>query len=177
VIDLQLIERAIDAIDGVDVVVKEDIYDPKFPTRDRGYETFSISAGPQHLDGKTAIKYIRSRHQAQGDFSRIERQQQVMDAIRAKALDPKYLPKLLTLFSEFQGKTNIGLGEIKTMAGLAKNFPEANINYFLIDAGKEDSLLVYGKTILGKNVASVLWPKAGKFDYSEIREEVRRLGD
>lgn len=186
VIDLQLIEKVVDAVDGVDVEVKKDIYDPRFPTVDRRYETFSISAGPQHLDGKTAIKYIRSRHQDQGDFSRIERQQQIMDALRLKALDPKYLPKLLTLFSEFQNKTNISIGEIKTLINLAQNLSQINssstnndsankIKYFLLDAGNENSLLVYGKTILDGTSASVLWPKAGKFNYSKIKEKIKEL--
>lgn len=182
IIDLQLIEELINTIDGIDVVVEEDIYDPKFPTINRGYEVFSISAGPQHLNGEIAIKYIRSRHQAEGDFSRIKRQQQVMDAIKTKILNnPQYLPKILNLFLKNKDKTNIGIAEIKTMIELTKNFSDSSennssrIKYFLLDAGKKDSLLVYGKTILGQNTASVLWPRAGKFDYSEIREKIKEL--
>ena len=180
IIDLGLIEKIIDILDGIDVEVKEDIYDPKFPTVSRGYETFSISAGSQHLNGKMAIKYIRSRHQARGDFGRIERQQQVMEAIKEKTISLNLLsdlPKIFAIFEEVKAKTNIGFGEIKTMASLAKWVPEKNIHYLLLDAGRQDSLLIHGKTILGKNAASVLWPKAGKFDYSEIKEEIRKLGD
>lgn len=180
IIDLQLIKQLIDAIDGVDIVATEDIYDPTFPTINRGYETFSISAGPHHLDGETAIKYIRSRHQAEGDFSRIKRQQQVMDAIKTKVLtQPQYLPKMVNLFLENKDKTNIGVGEIKTIIELVKNFSKESesssvkVKYLLLDAGKKDSLLVYGKTILGQNTASVLWPRAGKFDYTEIQSRIR----
>lgn len=180
IIDLQLIKQLIDAIDGVDIVATEDIYDPAFPTINRGYETFSISAGPHHLDGETAIKYIRSRHQAEGDFSRIKRQQQVMDAIKTKVLtQPQYLPKMVNLFLENKDKTNIGVGEIKTIIELVKNFSKESesssvkVKYLLLDAGKKDSLLVYGKTILGQNTASVLWPRAGKFDYTEIQSRIR----
>ncbi|HOK35130.1 MAG TPA: LCP family protein [Candidatus Pacearchaeota archaeon] len=176
IIDLQLIKNVINAVDGIDIEVKEDIYDPLFPTINRGYEVFSISAGPHHLDGETAIKYIRSRHEAKGDFSRIERQQQVMDALRIKALNPKYLPKLLILFNDFKGKTNIGLGEIKTLINFAQDFSQEEtskkIKYLILDAGSKDSLLVYGKTSLGKNIASVVWPRVGKFNYSEIQSRI-----
>ena len=180
IIDLKFIEKIIDILSGVDVEVKEDIFDPKFPTISRGYEEFSISAGAKHLDGKTAIKYIRSRHQARGDFGRIERQQQVMEAIKEKAANLNIfsdLPKIFAIFEEVKKRTNIGLGEIETMANIAKWAPEKNIHYFLIDAGGKDSLLVNKKTVLGKNAAFVLWPKTGKFDYSQIKEEIAKLGD
>lgn len=178
IIDLATIEKIINTLGGIDIDVKNDIYDPKFPTVSRGYETFSIFAGINHLDGETAIKYIRSRHQSRGDFGRIERQQQVMEVLREKIISLNLLSdfsKILAIFENFKGKTDIGIGEIKTMADAAKKITSANIQYFFIDAGVKDSLLVYGKTILGKNLASVLWPKKGKFDYSEIKEAIIKL--
>lgn len=182
IIDLKTMEKIIDILGGIEVEVKEDIYDPLFPTENRGYETFSLKAGIHHLDGKTAIKYIRSRHDIRGDFTRIERQQQVMEIIKNKILNLDILsdfPKIVSLYNEFQGKTNIGLEEIKTITILAKdimkNQNNPNIRYLVLDAGKEDSLLVSGKSIFGGRTAYVLWPKKGKFNYSEIKEEIRRL--
>jgi len=178
IIDLATIKEIIDTLGGIEVDVKEDIFDPRFPTISRGYETFSIKAGHHHLNGDVAIKYIRSRHQPRGDFGRIERQQQVMDSIRKKVIELNLfsdLPKILGIFKKIKGKTNIGPKEIETLTEIGKNLSTKDIHYFLIDAGRKDSLLVYGKTILGRKLASVLWPKAGRFDYSEIREKISNL--
>lgn len=182
VIDLETMEKIVDILGGIDVDVKEDIFDPAFPTVNRGYETFFLKAGPQHLDGKTTIKYIRSRHTQEGDFSRIERQQQVMEVIKNKILNLNFLsdfPKIFGLYNEFQGKTNIGLDEIKTITHLAKNIIDnqnnLNIRYLTFDAGKEDSLLIAGKTNFGGKIASILKPRKGKFDYSEIQERIKQM--
>lgn len=77
-------EQTVDAIGGIDIVVPEDIVDPEYPGPNYTYETFQIAAGPQHLDGRTALKYARSRHST-SDFSRSARQQQIIVAISEKA--------------------------------------------------------------------------------------------
>ncbi len=78
--------EAIDAIGGVDVVVPKTIHDEEYPTIDYGVETFHIDAGPQHLDGATALKYVRTRH-ADDDFQRSKRQQQVLLAVKDKLIE------------------------------------------------------------------------------------------
>lgn len=178
VLDLTTLEKIIDILGGIDVKVKEAIYDPKFPTLWRGYETFSISPGNHHLSGKIAIKYIRSRHQKRGDFGRIERQQEVMEALRKKMIklnNPENLPKIITIFKKFEGKTNISLKELKSMVSIARKVSNQKIEYFVFDADSPDSLLYSGKTILGKNLAFVLWPKKGRFNYTQIREKINSL--
>lgn len=82
--------EAIDAIGGVDVVVPKTLHDEEYPTIDYGIETFHIEAGPQHLDGATALKYVRTRH-ADDDFQRSKRQQQVLLAIKDKLVENKLL--------------------------------------------------------------------------------------
>ena len=93
--------QAIDAIGGVDVVVANTIHDEEYPTIDYGYQTFHIEAGPQHLDGETALKYARSRHGAgNDDFQRTKRQQQLLVAVKDKLVENKLLTpvRLLDLF-------------------------------------------------------------------------------
>lgn len=178
VIDLSTTAKIVDILGGIDIQVKEDIFDPKFPTINRGYETFSISKGYHHLDGKTVIKFIRSRHQTEGDFGRMRRQQQVMEAIRKKVLKLNILSdssKILSLFSKIRENTNLTLGELKELIKIGGDISDVKVEYFLLDAGKKDSLLSYQTTILGRNLASVLWPKRGKFDYSEIKDKIKSL--
>ncbi len=79
--------QAVDAIGGVDVEVPDDIIDLEYPGPHEGtFEPFRISAGPQHLDGETALKYARSRHTT-SDFGRSARQQQLLSAMAAKVRD------------------------------------------------------------------------------------------
>lgn len=84
--------QAIDAIGGVDVVVAKTIHDEEYPTIDYGYQTFHLDAGPQHLDGETALKYARSRHgSGNDDFQRTNRQQQLLLAVKDKLIENKLL--------------------------------------------------------------------------------------
>ncbi|MDD4319469.1 MAG: LCP family protein [Candidatus Peribacteraceae bacterium] len=76
--------QAVDALGGIDVDVPYDIVDIEYPGPDYTYETFSIEAGPRHLDGATALKYARSRHTT-SDFGRSARQQQIIQALADNA--------------------------------------------------------------------------------------------
>src|SRR3989338_11338815 len=54
-----------------------------FPCR---YEKIHFDAGRQHMDGATALKFVRSRQSPQdgGDFARAKRQQQLLEAVQNK---------------------------------------------------------------------------------------------
>ena len=84
----------VDLIGGVDVVVPATIHDDKYPTSDYGYEVFHLDAGTQHLDGETALKYVRTRN-IDSDYGRARRQQQVIRAVADKVLRADMLPTLL----------------------------------------------------------------------------------
>ncbi len=107
-IDFAGLERIIDAMGGVDVDVAQpvddwiDTGDGKPPVHVR------IEAGPQHLDGHTALCYVRSRR-GTTDMDRSQRQQQVLLALRDAATRPGMLPRLPALMSTLAGtvKTNL----------------------------------------------------------------------
>jgi polyisoprenyl-teichoic acid--peptidoglycan teichoic acid transferase len=84
----------VDLIGGVDVVVNSMIYDDQYPTDDYKTTTFYLEAGTQHLDGETALKYVRTRN-LDDDYSRAARQQQVIRAVVDKVLRADLLPTLL----------------------------------------------------------------------------------
>lgn len=78
----------VDAMDGITVEVDQTIIDDAYPApvgSDYIYEPFYLEAGVQELDGETALKYVRSRHNT-SDFDRARRQQQVLSAIKDKAM-------------------------------------------------------------------------------------------
>lgn len=79
-IDFAAFEKIIDQVGGVDVYVEEGFHDFLF---DDGFEQ-----GWQHLNGDRALRYARYRYvraSAEGNvFARERRQQQVVEALRAK---------------------------------------------------------------------------------------------
>jgi LCP family protein required for cell wall assembly len=83
----------VDALGGIELDVPQTIIDENYPTPDYGVTTISIPAGPQHMDGATALIYARTRH-ADSDFGRGQRQQQVLRALVVKALQPATWPRL-----------------------------------------------------------------------------------
>ena len=65
-------EQLIDLIGGIDLNVAEPIDDPDYPDAGFGYDPFHIDAGWQHLDGRTALKYARTRATAGSDLDRVQ---------------------------------------------------------------------------------------------------------
>lgn len=61
----------------------------------------SIEEGPQVMDGETALLYVRFRFDDEGDFGRMKRQQQVIDAIIHQALKPQTLINTLINIGHF----------------------------------------------------------------------------
>jgi LCP family protein required for cell wall assembly len=89
-------EQIIDAMGGIDINVPTAIDDHLYPAPDNSYMYVHFDAGPQHMDGATALKYARTRRgTGDGDFSRMDRQRQVILAIRDKVLSLPNLPQLV----------------------------------------------------------------------------------
>ncbi len=89
--------KMIDVVGGVDVVNGRAIDDAgyEFPDHKTG---FFLTAGPHHLDGRTALAYVRSRNgPGDNDFTRARRQQQVLLALKARMTDPAMLPKFVPI--------------------------------------------------------------------------------
>ena len=121
--------KVIDAIGGIDIVTSNPVMDDYYPadvfsSDPYGYQRIAVLAGPQHLDGIHAMEYVRSRHSdLQSDYGRSKRQQQVLQAIRAKAklLAPSDVPALATAIGG-ELKTSIGLDKVAQLVPLAASF-------------------------------------------------------
>ncbi|PIZ47016.1 hypothetical protein CO180_02170 [candidate division WWE3 bacterium CG_4_9_14_3_um_filter_41_6] len=116
--------NVVDAVDGVDIFVKETFTDYGYPKDgyesapwDSRWEVITFNQGWQHMDGETALKYARSRH-AYGpegsDFARAARQQAVILAIKEKIISSQTLFNVnrlrqlfTTLSSDFESNVSI----------------------------------------------------------------------
>lgn len=92
-VDFYGFRAIVDAVGGIDVVVERAIVDDGYPTEDYGTMRIEIPAGPQHMDGETALRYARSRHGA-SDLDRAKRQQQILTALASRLLEPDVWPRL-----------------------------------------------------------------------------------
>ncbi len=130
----------VDEIGGIDLYVPVEIYDPQYPDQYYGYDPFYMPAGQQHMDGATALKYARTRHQ-DNDYERARRQQAVILAIRQKILSLNMLPQLIqkapTLYAAVGDsvRTNMTLEQMIELALLAEQIPQEQIRSGVIDSG------------------------------------------
>jgi anionic cell wall polymer biosynthesis LytR-Cps2A-Psr (LCP) family protein len=86
------------------------------------------------MDGDLALKYVRTRH-GDSDFGRLQRQQQVLLAIRDKAVSSGSLsrvPELLNAVSDSL-QTDLTLPEILSLAKKWGQIPRENIHSYRID--------------------------------------------
>lgn len=178
VVDLEGVKRIIDQVGGIDVYVEDDIYDPSFPGPNNSYQLFTLKKGWQHLDGETALKYIRTRHEPTGDFARMARQQKVLIALRERlsSLHPLWdLGIIFDVWKTVTGHfyTNLSFQNIKTFWKMAKNIDLEKIEFKTLDP--PTGLLIPDHALLGNETAYILKPKAGLDNYLEIREYVKQL--
>ncbi len=177
-IDFAGFEKLIDALGGIDVKIENSFTDNSFPTDTFGpnpYEWTSVSfeKGTEHMNGKRALTYVRSRHGTNGessDFARSRRQQTVLSAIRERLLSLGTIsnPKTITdIWSALSGNITTDLtawDAIKLSPNLLSFSAENITNHVLTDAPGNE--LVAG-TIDG---AFMLFPR--RADWSEIRDLV-----
>jgi LCP family protein required for cell wall assembly len=173
-VDFNGFRQLVDAIGGVDINVTEPLYDPYYPAGEStGYTVLNIKPGQQHMDGETALRYARSR-ETTSDFDRSRRQQEVMVAVRDKALSANVLtnPGKLSGLVEVLGdrvKTDLSISEAQKLAGIVKDIPSSSVTPKVID--NADSGLLYDS--IGPGGAYILLPRAG--DYSDIQDFANQL--
>jgi LCP family protein required for cell wall assembly len=134
VIDFEGFQQIVDAVGGVEIDVPQDIIDYEYPTPDYGTEVLHIPAGRVHMDGELALKYVRTRH-GDSDFGRLQRQQQVLLAIRDKAVSIgsiNRVPEVLNAVSDSL-QTDLTLPEILSLAKKWGQIPRENIRNYRID--------------------------------------------
>jgi len=171
-LDFEGLVKLVDAVGGVDIYVDKAISDPYYPASNmKGYDPFYIKAGQYHMDGKLALKYIRSR-ETTSDFDRSARQQKFIRAFWKKTVSLNVLTNPKTLFSilnvlSIHLRTDLTIGEIQKLAGLFRDFNPDDLATKVLDS--QDGLLVAAKGMNGY----YLVPKSG--DFKEIQKFVHQF--
>jgi LCP family protein required for cell wall assembly len=135
----------INAIGGVTIDVTHPMVENDFPDdldpngNPYAYRRFYIPAGPRHLDGVTALLYVRARHgDLIGDYGRQQRQQQLLAQIKDKLEGADILGLAPSLIESLRGefKTDLSVPEILGLATSLLGLPDSHIHrYFLTQEG------------------------------------------
>lgn len=209
VIDFDGFVKAVDLIGGVDVVVDNTFDDYEYPVEEKTedlcdrtldestsllatqsatlvfpcrYTHVHFDKGDVHMDGATALTFVRSRYAVgvEGtDFARSRRQQKVISAFKDKMLsaetflNPIRVANLYAVISD-NIKTDISDHEIDDFIKLAQKMRGAKINSYVLNWSLEDNnkgLLIHP---LPKDFGGswVLIPKAGDGNFSQIEKYV-----
>ncbi len=190
VVNFEVFTSAIDAVDGIDVLVENTFDDYKYPIEgmedaepvSARYAHIRFEKGIQHMDGKTALQYARSRHSNNpleaGDFARARRQQKVIMALKDKIAKTDTLfdiIKLKSLFDTYKDnvETNIGTNEIGLFYNVFKNISNGKITKVILsnepfDSNNLGSGLLYAPSTKDRDLfydkAYILIPKDGSFN-------------
>ncbi len=121
--------KIVDTMGGVDVEPAKGFTDAEYGYR--GRFGFSITAGRHHLDGLDALAYVRARRApGESDFTRAARQQEVIVALRNRALESGSLlfqvPALFEAFGE-SVRTDLPVDRLPQLAVLADEVDSAAI--------------------------------------------------
>lgn len=142
VLDFSGFEKAIDLLGGVDVTVDRTFTDYTYPDNGIGYlPAVTFKEGSEHMDGRRALIFARSRHAAgeEGtDFARSARQQKIVQAAKEKVVSLNIVAdvgKINGLFSIIGDHfhTNMSPGQMLHAYSLTKDFGHDNITSLSLD--------------------------------------------
>ena len=184
-VDFRGFAQVVDALGGVDMTVNCPVnlrYRP--PTSDTEEEMI-LEPGIYHMDGATALRYVRTRRGG-SDFDRARRQHQFLKAVWAQTKSPDLLLKIPSLWSALQGayETDLSLGDVLSLAPLALDLQPQRIRSRYINSNYTDdwhnaegwSVLLPRYDEIQKLVASLYAPPSSTEDriaQEEVRVQVR----
>lgn len=193
--------RSVDILGGVDVAVAQTFTDPLYPIEGEEnntcgkpqeeidaihatvsaekaaelfpcrYETLHFEKGTQHLDGITALKYVRSRHspEAGNDFSRSQRQRSLIVAVKNRIFSIDFLPRAIPFINTLAGHVQMDLS-IEDLQKLIAEAPQLNQYEIMNLALTDKNLLQNGRS---PDRQYVLLPRAGMNNFTEIHQWVK----
>lgn len=126
--DFQGFSKLIDTIGGVDIEVPQDMLISETRTL--------LRQGVRHLDGNTALHFVRERYSlAGGDFDRQADQAALLKAVAAKMLTGEQLPRLPRLIKQAKEdfvETNMSVSDIASLALLFKDKSELDFRHITL---------------------------------------------
>lgn len=136
-IQMDGLARLIDALGGVTVTLDCPLYE-RTPNDalPAGYEDWTLPAGQVLLNGDAARKFATYRY-ITSDFGRIQRQQQLIWAIRNRALQANIIPRIPELWRAFADMftTDLSLVDVLRLANFGIRLKPGDVHGMMIGRG------------------------------------------
>ncbi|HEU5004913.1 MAG TPA: LCP family protein [Candidatus Saccharimonadales bacterium] len=171
VVDFSAFKDVVDALGGVNINVTSEVYDPTIEW-ENNWNPVIAKPGPQVMHGQQALLFARSR-ETSSDFSRAERQRQLLVAIKDKALSAGTFSnpiKISNLLSGFGNNvyTDFSLNDMTRLYKITQRIPSKEISSIDLVTAPHNYL-----TTGNMNGLSIVEPKAGLFQYGDITNYIR----
>lgn len=129
-INVQGVEKLIDALGGVTVNVPQDM---KYQD-DSQHLYINLKAGRQNLNGDEALQFLRFRYDDNGDIGRVQRQQTMMRAIIEQTLTPATIARLPKILSVIQSHvdTNLSVEELVALVGYGSRTSRSDVQMLML---------------------------------------------
>ena len=129
-VNVQGVEKLIDALGGVTVNVPKDMKYNDFSQ----HLYIDLKKGVQHLDGDKAMQFLRYRYDGLGDISRVQRQQMLMRSAVEQTLKPATVTKVPKLLSVIQSNldTNLTVRELMALSNFASKTDRSGIKMMML---------------------------------------------
>jgi LCP family protein required for cell wall assembly len=111
------------------------INDPTYDWLDSSPNGFKLAAGRQHLDGRHALAYARSRHgSGNSDYARAGRQQQLLVALEHKMSTPSVVVNLPNWTQQAGSliRTDFPASQVADMVAAGQKIPPANVDQYVL---------------------------------------------
>jgi LCP family protein required for cell wall assembly len=170
-IGLQGFIKVIDTAGGLDIDALHPVLDDNYPddiangqvttTDIFASRRLYIPAGPQHMDGATALQYVRSRHADPiGDFGRSQRQQQVLLQLRKKVEQPGTLLQIPAYLNDLAGyvKSDFSVPDLFALGNFLRQYGRQPYTQYVLmppDYSSLDTITVNG---LVQDIVRPNWP-------------------
>ncbi len=130
------------------------------------YKHLHFDKGTTHMNGTTALEYVRSRHSAVdgSDFGRARRQRNLILAVKQQIMSAGFIPKVIPFIESLGNdlKTDLTLSDIKALLQYAGDIGSYEIHtYALTDKN-------FLNITTSEKGASILAPKEGIDNWSKI---------
>lgn len=199
-IDFAGFEKGVDTIGGVDIMVARTFDDVEYPIAGHEddlcgkqesdlpelekiatespelafpcrYEHLHFDAGIQHMDGVTALKFVRSRHSNEdgGDFARASRQQLFLDSVKNQVISLGFIPKAIPLLDELGDHIKTDVDPV--LANKLVLSTEVGEDYTLSQFVLDDE--AYIRSSISANGQFILIPTRGEDKWESVRLSIR----
>ncbi|MDD2730514.1 MAG: LCP family protein [Candidatus Portnoybacteria bacterium] len=171
-INHEAFKEVVDILGGIDVYLENPFQEKNQFAKEI---LIDLPAGKNHLDGITALYFVRSRFST-SDFDRARRQQLVLLAIKDKALSLGFLANPVKIFQVLESlgrnvRTDASFSEMSSWLGWAQNIKTSEVIHKVFDTTPGG--LLYSST--SASGAYILLP-AGD-DFSQIQAACRQIFD